>query len=114
MPDPATQMMEKAVTVVAPATAAVIFMVRWIRSDRSYHDAADFLSERVEQLEERQGELLESNRGLEHRCLEHELKHRRVMAHIDDLEGYLRDLGLDVPPLPETLKPHPPLQDDTE
>ena len=104
MPEPITAVGEKVITIAAPATAAIIFMVRWIRSDRAYHDAANYLAHRVDDLEEEQDKLRTVNRELQHRCLAHELRAARTLAHIDDLEKYLRDLGLDVPPLSPELR----------
>ena len=83
------EVLEKSATVVAPVTAAAVFLIRFLRSDRAYHNAADYLADRVESLE---GEV---------RALRKE--NRAMRLHITDLEVSLKAVGLDVPELPPEL-----------
>lgn len=93
-------LLNRSATVVAPLAAAVIFFIRFLRSDRTYHNTSAHLEDQVERLRKR----------VEHLEDVEEVRDKRESAmrrHMLNMELDLSRVGLDVPATPDWDKEFP-------
>lgn len=105
MSEPLDILVERSATVLAPLAAAVIFFIRFLRSDRTYHNTSLHLEQQVEKLRKRVDylEQVDDVRDRRERAFQH---------YIVQLELMMTKVGLDVPEAPdwEELHPIPPFR----
>ena len=94
MSEPFDLLLERSATVLAPLTAAVVFFIRFLRSDRTYHNTSLHLEEQVEKLRRRVDHLEKIDNVRDRR-------ERALMMYIVQLELMLSRVGLDVPEAPD-------------
>jgi hypothetical protein len=97
-------LLDRGATVLAPFVAAIFFFIRFLRSDRTYHDTSDYLAGQVADLRRRIEQL-------EDRDVIRDRRERAMMHYIVRLEIDLTRVGLDVPPMPDWDADYP-LPDD--
>lgn len=94
MSEPLDILVERSATVLAPLAAAVIFFIRFLRSDRTYHNTSLHLEVQVEKLRGRI-ERLETIDDVR------DQREAGMMRHIVILEVELIRLGIEVPESPD-------------
>lgn len=92
--------LNRSATVVAPLAAAVIFFIRFLRSDRTYHNTSTHLEGQVERLRKRVEHLEDVD-------LVRDKREAAMRRHMLQLELTLSRLGLDVPETPDWEKDYP-------